>query len=54
MAAHALWAMQGIGHIPAINHESSPEIQQRHGSVVMAYIDDIVIATGTIEDHLVE
>ena len=28
------------------------KIQQRHGSVVMAYIDDIVIATETIEDHL--
>ena len=28
-------------------------IQQRHGSVVMAYIDDIVIATETIEDHIV-
>ena len=28
------------------------KIQQRHGSVVMAYIDDIVIATKTIEDHL--
>ena len=27
-------------------------IQQRHGSVVMAYIDDIVIATETIEDHI--
>ena len=27
-------------------------IQQRRGSVVMAYIDDIVIATETIEDHL--
>ena len=27
-------------------------IQQRHGSVVMAYIDDIVIVTETIEDHL--
>ena len=28
------------------------KIQQRNGSVVMAYIDDIVIATETIEDHL--
>ena len=28
------------------------KIQQRHGSVVMAYIDDIVIATETIEDHI--
>ena len=28
------------------------KIQQRHGSLVMAYIDDIVIATETIEDHL--
>ena len=28
------------------------KIQQRHGSVVMAYIDDIVIATETNEDHL--
>ena len=28
------------------------KIQQRHGSVVMAYIDDIVIATKIIEDHL--
>ena len=28
------------------------KIQQRHGSVVMAYIDVIVIATETIEDHL--
>ena len=27
-------------------------IQQRHGSVVMAYIDDIVIATETIEEHI--
>ena len=27
-------------------------IQQRHGSAVMAYIDDIVIATETVEDHL--
>ena len=29
------------------------KIQQRHGSVVMAYIDDILIATETIEDHIV-
>ena len=29
------------------------KIQQPHGSVVMAYIDDIIIATGTIEDHSV-
>ena len=29
------------------------KIQQRHGSVVMAYFDDIVIATETIEDHIV-
>ena len=28
------------------------KIQQRYGSVVMAYIDDIVIAAETIEDHL--
>ena len=28
------------------------KIQQRHGSVVMAYIDDIVIATEAIEDHI--
>ena len=27
-------------------------IKQRHGSAVMAYIDDIVIATETVEDHL--
>ena len=30
------------------------KIQQRHGSVVMAYIDDIVIATETIEDHIMK
>ena len=29
------------------------KIQQRHGSVVIAYIDDVVIATETIEDHIV-
>ena len=29
------------------------KIKQRHGSMVMAYIDDIVIATETVEDHLV-
>ena len=29
------------------------KIEQRHGSVVMAYIDDIVIATETFEYHLV-
>ena len=28
------------------------KIQQRHGSVVIAYIDDIVISTETIEDHI--
>ena len=28
------------------------KIQQRHGSVIMAYTDDIVIATETIEDHI--
>ena len=28
------------------------KIQQSHGSVVMAYIDDIVIATETTEDHI--
>ena len=28
------------------------KIKQRHGSMVMAYIDDIVIATETVEDHL--
>ena len=28
------------------------KIQQQHGSVIMAYIDEIVIATETIEDHL--
>ena len=29
------------------------KIVNREGSVVMAYIDDIVIATETLEDHLV-
>ena len=29
------------------------KIKQRFGSMVMAYIDDIVIATETVEDHLV-
>ena len=29
------------------------KIKQRYGSMVMAYIDDIVIATETVEDHLV-
>ena len=29
------------------------KIQQRHGSVVIAYIDDIVISTETIQCHLV-
>ena len=29
------------------------KIQQPHGNVIMAYIDDIVIATETIEEHLV-
>ena len=28
------------------------KLQERYGSVVMAYIDDITIATETIEDHL--
>ena len=31
---------------------SLEKIQRRHGGVVMAYIDDIVIATETIGDHL--
>ena len=28
------------------------KIQQRHGSIAMAYIEDIVIDTETIDDHL--
>ena len=28
------------------------KIQQKHGSIVMAYINNIVIATETIEDHI--
>ena len=27
-------------------------VKQRHSSAVMAYIDDIVIATETVEEHL--
>ena len=38
-------------HVSASNHQSSTKCQQRHGSVVMANFDDIVIATKTIEDH---
>ena len=29
------------------------KIVDREGSMVMAYIDDIVIATETVEDHMV-
>ena len=34
------------------NTRALQKIQQRHGSVIMAYIDDIVIATQTIENHI--
>ena len=52
MATHALRAAQRISYVSTIHYESPPKIQQRHGSVVMAYIDDIVIATEIVEDHI--
>ena len=53
MAKNAIWAVQCLSHIPTGYSPSLAKIKQRYGSMVMAYIDDIVIATETVEDHLV-
>ena len=52
-ATHALWAVQCLSNILALHHQSPRKNPTATESVVMAYIDDIVIATETIEDHLV-
>ena len=49
MATHALWHVKCLRHLP----ESDSKIVNRKGGMVVAYINDIEIATETVEDHMI-
>ena len=50
MDPHALWTLQCDGNLPA--NMKLKDIKQEYGNVVLCYVDDILIATTTVEQHL--
>ena len=41
-------------HVPTVENKRTSKKKQLHDSVVMTYIGDILLATETIQDHLVK
>ena len=45
----ALWPLQCHSHVPTTD---STSVTKKYGNLVMCYIDDVVIATPTLDDHI--
>ena len=53
MDTRAFWHVERLGLVPEAIARALQNIVNREGSMVMAYNDDIVIATEPVQDHMV-
>ena len=44
--------MQCYSRVPTIDGTSLTSVTKKYGNLVMCYVDDVVIATPTLEDHI--
>ena len=52
MKKDAVRIVQCDGHIPATDGPGTHECKKKYGNLIMCYVDDVVIATATLEDHI--
>ena len=52
MESEAVRAEQRYGHIAAFVVKSTHGFAQNHGNLVMCYVNDVIIATSSIDDHI--
>ena len=52
MAPNAIRVMQCHGNFQSMMAKAFKGIEQREGSLVMCYVDDVIIATDSIEEHM--
>ena len=53
MEEDAVQIVQRDGHIPATDGPGTHECdKKKYGNLIMCYVDDVVIATPTLEDHI--
>ena len=48
----ALWPLQCYSYVPTIDGTCTDKCNEVYGKLVMCYVDDVVKATPTLEDHI--
>ena len=48
MEEDALWLVQRHGHFS----KTDDKVTKKYGNLLMCFVDDVVIATPTLEDHI--
>ena len=52
METDAVWTLQCNSHVSAADGTRVDRRDEKYGNLVMCYVDDVVIATPTLEDHI--
>ena len=52
MEEDALRLVQRNGHFSKLMAQALTRVTKKYGNLVMCYVDDVVIATQTLEDHI--
>ena len=52
METHAIWSLQCHGQFQRLMAHALIGVTKKYGNLVMCYVDDVVIATPTLEDHI--
>ena len=52
METDAVWSLQCHSHISTVDGTCADRCDKEYGNLVMCYVDDVVIETPTLEDHI--
>ena len=52
MEEDAVWIVQRDGHIQQLMAQALTSVTKKYGNLIMCYVDDVVIATPTLGDHI--
>ena len=52
METDAIWSTQCHGHISTVDGTRNDRCDNKYGNLIMCNVDDVVIATPTMEDHI--
>ena len=52
METDAIWSLQCHGYISTVDGTCIDRRDKKYGDLVTCYVDDVVIATPTLEDHI--